>query len=122
MKVLVCGGRDFADAEMLDKALRKYNPTLIIHGGAKGADRLAGQWAIDHHIPVTCYPAEWEVYGPGAGPKRNQLMLDEEKPDVVVAMPGGKGTADMVRRAHAAEVTVYHADTGIESRHEQRAR
>jgi ABC-type sugar transport system substrate-binding protein len=33
-------------------------------------------------------------------------MLDEGKPDIVVAFPGGTGTADMVRRARKAGVVV----------------
>ena len=42
----------------------------------------------------------------GAGPERNARMLAEGRPDLVVAFPGGTGTADMVRRAKAAGVRV----------------
>ena len=52
------------------------------------------------------YPAPWKRFGPSAGGIRNQQMLDEGKPDLVVAFPGGKGTADMVRRAENAGVKV----------------
>ena len=41
-----------------------------------------------------------------AGHIRNQVMLDKGKPDVVVAFPGGRGTADMVRRAEGAGIEV----------------
>lgn len=77
----------------------------IIHGGAKGADEGADQWGKAKGIPVIVYPADWEVHGKAAGPMRNQAMIDS-KPDLVIAFPGGKGTADCVRRAKAAGIRV----------------
>lgn len=53
--------------------------------------------------------ADWSKYGKAAGPMRNQKMLDEYKPDLVVALPGGRGTADMVSRARVAGVEVIEA-------------
>jgi hypothetical protein len=44
-----------------------------------------------------------------AGPIRKQQMLDEGKPDLVVAFPGGRGTAHMVRIARAAGIEVIEA-------------
>ena len=49
--------------------------------------------------------ADWEKHGKAAGPKRNKRML-EWKPDLVVAFPGGKGTANMVQQARQAGVEV----------------
>ena len=80
--------------------------THVIHGGSSGADALAGRWAHLASIPYTVYPANWERHGKAAGPLRNQRMLDEGKPDLVIAFPGGRGTADMVRRAKEAGVEV----------------
>jgi hypothetical protein len=110
-KVLVCGGRDFDDytrlAVSLRLAARSHGEiTEIIHGGARGADMLADRWAMDNRITCTIYHADWQKHGRKAGPLRNQRMLDDAKPDVVVAMPGGRGTADMVARAKAAGVPV----------------
>ena len=62
---------------------------------ASGADQLAGQWAKSRGISVKAYPADWKNLGRIAGPIRNKKMLDE-KPDLLVAFPGGKGTANMV--------------------------
>jgi acyl-CoA synthetase (NDP forming) len=59
---------------------------------------------ICHH--VTSFPANWKKHGKSAGPIRNQLMLDVGKPDLVIAFPGGSGTADMIRRARKAGVPV----------------
>ncbi|QOR55749.1 MAG: hypothetical protein YHS30scaffold667_45 [Phage 65_10] len=106
MRALVCGGRTFSDAAALDRALGLLPITLLIHGGAPGADRLAGDWAHAHGVPYRVYFAEWNKHGRSAGGLRNTRMLVEGKPDVVVAFPGGYGTANMVRQARAAGVPV----------------
>lgn len=110
MRVLVCGGRDFNDYALLCEKLDALNPggriSLIIHGGATGADSLADEWAKATDTPCLRHPAKWRPIGKGAGPLRNQEMLDKWKPQEVVAFPGGRGTADMVRRAKAANIPV----------------
>lgn len=106
MRVLVCGGRDFSDFKAVDKLLRELKPSLIIEGGAKGADRLARSWAEQNGVPVMEFPAPWSRYGRGAGPVRNAWMLEWGQPDVVVAFKGGSGTTDMVERALRAGVDV----------------
>ncbi len=109
--VLVCGGRNFADVRLLTAALDNLpsTPTLIVHGEARGADTLAGQWARKNKIPVKSYPAQWNKHGRAAGPIRNKEMLDKEKPDLVVAFPGGKGTAHMAKiaRENGVDVRLY---------------
>ena len=55
------------------------------------------------------FPAEWDKYGVSAGPIRNQKMIDEGKPDLVFAFPGGRGTTDMIRRAAVAGIRVVRA-------------
>lgn len=105
MIVLVCGGRDFTDAAQIDEVLSGMDATLIIDGGATGADQLANFWAIARGISTRTFYADWSK-GLAAGPARNQQMLTEGQPDVVVAFAGGKGTADMVRRARKAHVMV----------------
>jgi hypothetical protein len=121
--MLVCGGRDFEDQEFLNETLDRicfnrgwilepgeYGNFLahvhLIHGGARGTDLLAEDWAIGHWCDWTEFEADWDTHGKKAGPIRNQQMLEEGKPDVVVAFPGGKGTADMVRRAKKAGIEV----------------
>lgn len=123
MRVLVCGGRDYADKAKVDAVLDELQPATVIEGGASGADRLAKSWcdaqggAVEH----LQFAADWgnitrpgaivrvkngRRYDAAAGSVRNQRMLDEGKPDLVVAFPGGTGTADMVRRAKRAGVQV----------------
>lgn len=103
MKVLVCGGRNFLDwsllKEVLDDLFDELGLSCIIQGGAKGADFLAKVYASELQISCKEYPANWKKYGKGAGCIRNQEMLDESKPDYVVAFYGGSGTKDMVKRA-----------------------
>ena len=110
MKVLVCGGRDYSDRVAVWYTLDAFGPppiTFVISGMAKGADTFAAQWARRFLIPLQEIPANWQRDGKAAGPIRNQQMLTEGKPDAVIAFPGGRGTADMVRRAERAGVPVY---------------
>ncbi len=110
--LLVTGGRDFRDGAALRRAILDARPSLIIHGGARGADRLASEIADVLGIPQVVYPANWTGEGRAAGAIRNQRMLDHGKPDLVLAAPGGRGTADMVRRATAEGIPVVRLGEG----------
>jgi hypothetical protein len=94
--MLVCGGRGYLDAERIDRVLDVLGPSLVIHGDARGADSMAANWAAKRGVPHKLFQAEWQRLGKVAGPLRNRQMLREGKPDLVVAFPGGAGTADMV--------------------------
>jgi len=111
VRVLVCGGRNFTDWQTVRNTLRNLIAergliTAIIHGGASGADRMAHVFADFQRVPCETFKADWEAHGKAAGPIRNRRMIDEGKPDLVVAFPGGRGTADMIRRAKAAGIEV----------------
>ncbi len=110
MRVLICGGRDFNNfayvKKVMDEIHAKTPVDLVISGKARGADALGEQWAKEKNIPVDPYPANWNDHGKAAGPIRNQQMLNEGKPDLVVAFPGGNGTRDMINRAKKANVRV----------------
>lgn len=108
MRIIVCGGRGYSDKTRLREVLGGYldHITVLIHGGASGADAMAAAWAHDHRVPVLAFRANWAENGLSAGPIRNQKMIDEGEPDRVIAFPGGKGTADMVAKALAAGVPV----------------
>jgi predicted Rossmann-fold nucleotide-binding protein len=110
LRVLVCGGRDYQDylpaADALDRIAAKLGIAIIIQGGATGADDCARRWALNRGVECLSFPADWSM-GRKAGPIRNQTMIDEGKPNAVVAFPGGRGTADMVKRAEAAGLPVW---------------
>lgn len=109
MRVLITGGRDYKKSVDFDIAMKllPFTPALIVHGGAVGADTLADMWAKKHGVFVVRMDALWDIHGRGAGPKRNQAMLDFIKPDYCVALPGGNGTADMVRRCEKVGIAVW---------------
>jgi hypothetical protein len=118
--VLVCGGRRYNDNQKLVNALfglHLQRPIgILVHGDAGevdvtgrvlcGADKLAGRWARLFGVKVKAYPADWDTHGRSAGPIRNSQMLAQERPDVVVALPGGSGTADLVTKARKAGIEV----------------
>lgn len=111
MRVLVCGGRNFDDADLVRRtldAIHSETPiSVIIEGGASGADRLAFRWASEgNRCGTETYAADWPGLGRSAGPRRNAKMLSDGKPDLVVAFPGGNGTLDMVTKARRAGVRV----------------
>ena len=116
MRVLVCGGRNYNDhvrvAAVLNRLHSAKGIALIIQGGARGADELAYGWAKANGVEEIQFDADWENQGSFAGPARNKRMLDEGKPDLVIAFPGGRGTADMVRKARRAGVEVVEISHG----------
>jgi hypothetical protein len=108
MRVLVCGSRHFNDYDKLKEVLNGRTISEIIHGGARGADTLAGQYGEDHSIPVRCFPALWDLHGKRAGPIRNTQMLREGTPDYVVAFlaKDSRGTKNMIDQATKANLPV----------------
>lgn len=108
MRILVCGGRDYDNVQMVEKTLSAYrNQDLtIIEGGALGADRIAQNFAKQNKIKLETFQANWNLFGNRAGTIRNAQMLREGKPDLVIAFAGGRGTADMCRKARSAGIEV----------------
>lgn len=113
-RILICGGRDFDDWGLFTKGVADHigvfrgpNPDItILQGGAKGADFLAKVYAKWVGFTQEEFPADWKTYGKSAGAIRNALMLEEGKPDLVIAFPGGYGTANMVSISKKAGVPV----------------
>ncbi len=117
LRVLVCGGRHYADIDRVTNTLDCLHNQqvgvkidVVIHGAAPGADTLAGLWAESRGVATSKFPANWHEHGRKAGAIRNQLMLDVGMPSLVVAFPGGTGTADMVRRAKRAGISVVEIE------------
>ena len=118
-RVLVCGGRDYgkrwdehlSEVVVDTQAVHKLHSVLgdikvpencslvIVHGAARGADSLAANWAHSKRIKDMPFPADWS--GRSGGIDRNIQMLEDAEPDLVVAFPGGRGTAHMVSLARS---------------------
>lgn len=125
MKILVTGSRRGFNNEKVRCVLDEYKSeiTTLIHGGAPGVDSIANYWAHGRYVPTWRFPANWVAHGRGAGPRRNQQMLDIGQPDLVIGFPllGSIGTFDMLKRAEKAGVNtriirdLYHGmeDSGI---------
>jgi hypothetical protein len=120
MRVLVCGGRDYGknpdgsdnEAEIyflcntLEDIRMKHPGMIVIQGEARGADKTARRWAEIVKVPVVSFPANWALYGNLAGPIRNLQMIQEGRPDLVVAFKGGAGTRNMIKQATLYEIEV----------------
>ncbi|ABY99328.1 DUF2493 domain-containing protein [Pseudomonas shirazensis] len=119
MIVIACGGRDFADGAFVVSALdalhRKTPISVLLNGGATGADRHALMWAASAGVDHITYHANWKKHGKAAGPRRNTEMLKAaisigaQRGETVglVAFAGGAGTADMKRQSQKANVKVW---------------
>lgn len=107
MIVLVTGGRGFSDTKVVRDVLGRLDIDLLIQGGATGADREAKIWADLNGIHHATIPALWDFYNrhPKAGPIRNSVIA-KLNIDLCVAFPGGRGTADMVKKCKLKGIEV----------------
>jgi hypothetical protein len=123
VRLLVCGGREFQNVPYMWHTLDQMDKYFVRDGGIGcvidgaqqqnhadgyiiGADYWANQWAIARNKPIVRFHADWTRLGRAAGPIRNQRMIDEGKPDLVIGFEGGRGTTDMLRRAAKAGISV----------------
>lgn len=112
MIVVVTGGRDFNNKNLIFQVLDNFHQQtpirLLIHGNARGVDKLCGLWSLNNEINTLIMPAKWSKYQYSAGPLRNEEMVNSPygiEPNVLISFPGGKGTEHM---------TKYCTDKGIE--------
>lgn len=129
MRLLVCGGRRFANVPQLWSILDRINRKRIaehgdgirclIDGGQQhqmpdgsivGADYWAHQWARATGTATERYFADWKQFGRSAGPLRNKRMRDEGMPTHGLAMPGGDGTAGMVALLKEKSIPVWEVE------------
>jgi hypothetical protein len=114
MRLLVCGSRTFSKQWVVDAELDNISAfyggdVFIIHGAAKGADTCADTWAKANGKPFQDFAADWNQFGKRAGFLRNTQMLEEGRPDAVVAfvdkpLAESKGTKMMVDIARTGGV------------------
>ena len=117
MKVLVCGDRNWTDKALIKERLQDLTQVeFVMHGGARGADRLAGEAANDLGFRVDEFPALWHFSGKSAGMARNRRMLEMGNPDLVQAFHddidhsrGTKGMVALARRAGIKTHVISHS-------------
>jgi len=108
MRILFCGDRSWTNYKVICDVMIEHQPTVVIEGGANGADSLALEAAEAFDVRVQSFPAEWDKYGKAAGPIRNTRMLNEGKPDLVIAfhddLQNSRGTLDMVNQTQKRKI------------------
>lgn len=110
MKTIIAGSRTATWQNTWDALLScewRHEVTGVLCGMAKGADLHGKSWANANKIPVSKWPANWEVYGKGAGAVRNQQMADRAEALIAVWDGQSSGTADMIQRAQAKGLRVH---------------
>jgi hypothetical protein len=99
MKVAVIGSRTFSDYRLVKETLSTLDITLLVSGGAIGADLLGEQYAKLNEIPTKIFYPDWKKYGKKAGFIRNSDIINES--EMVIAFWDGKskGTLDSIKKA-----------------------
>ena len=108
MRVVVTGSRGWTDSLVIHDRLARLGPgTVIVHGNARGVDRIADSQAHMLGYSVERHPADWLRYGRRAGIVRNWEMLDTS-PDLVIAFWDGvsRGTRHCIRAAQERGIPV----------------
>jgi hypothetical protein len=114
---IIAGGRDYhlgpKERRWLDGINAAKTITMVVSGGAPGADTGGEVWADRRKIEVNRFPADWKKHGKAAGPLRNEAMLEwvrderarrgHRAPSLLILFPGGKGTANIRALAMSEE-------------------
>lgn len=114
--VLICGSRNWKNSDAINQQLKNiienYPPsnTIIIHGDCQGADKLGAKLASNFGYNIRAYPAEWNKYGKGAGPIRNEKMLKDNNVNLTLAfcdsLSESRGTLDMIKKCLRRKIPV----------------
>ena len=105
--VVIAGGRDFNDYELLKRKCDYYLKNkvdqgytiVIVSGQARGADALGERYAKERNYQISSHPADWDRYGKSAGYRRNVNMANIS--NALIAFWDGKslGTGHMIQIA-----------------------
>jgi len=114
MRVLICAGRFYADTNTLTRVLDLYHQShpikVLIHGGHQLLGASIEGWARDADVHVVRYPANWAMHGRHAEIRRNLFMLDDCRPDIILALTGGDDTAECIKMAKRVGVKVIEVN------------
>ncbi len=104
-RVIVCGSRNWIDRDLIATVIQEHRDEhgdglVVVHGGARGADRIAAEEAGRLGIATEAHPADWERYGKPAGHVRNEEMAQAGALKVEAFWDGkSRGTWGMIEVA-----------------------
>jgi len=106
-KTAVVGTRTFEDKKHMYSILDGMRIEFLITGEARGADKLARDYAYDNDIPFEVYVADWNSFGKSAGPMRNNELIKDA--DEVIAFWDGNsvGTKNTIKLAKKKGIPIY---------------
>lgn len=109
--VAIVGYRKFTDWALFKNTMEEFIvrygiPTMVVSGGATGADAMAEKWAKGHAIPIQILRPDWKKYGKAAGILRNTDIVAACTHVVAFPSQKGKGTQDTIRKAIAARKAI----------------
>lgn len=118
MRTIIAGSRTFTNYDLVVDTMNRLwfdnqemmpciRPTVVLCGGARGADALGKRWAEDEGVVIELHPARWEEFGRKAGYMRNVEMATQA--DALVAFWDGEsqGTAHMIDEAKKHGLVIY---------------
>lgn len=110
MRVLICAGRHYADTRLCRQALeafqREHEVRVLIHGGNQFLGGEIEDWAREMGADIVRYPPNWQLHGKLAERLRNTFMLKDSRPDILIALPGGDDTEELVNQARQAGIPI----------------
>jgi hypothetical protein len=104
-RIIIAGGRDFDDWELLRTKVSYYLLTLepkdveIVSGCCEGADQLGEEYSILYGYPLKEFEEDWKKYGKAAGPIRNKQMAEYATHLIAFWDWKSDGTRDMIKQA-----------------------
>ncbi|WP_095144441.1 MULTISPECIES: DUF2493 domain-containing protein [unclassified Pseudomonas] len=108
MRVLMCAGRHYADRQTCRQVLnafqRLHKISVLVHGGHPLLGGEVEDWAREQGVDIVRYPPNWQLHGKQAERLRNTFMLNDSRPDTVIALPGGEDTQALLAQANAAGI------------------
>jgi hypothetical protein len=109
MRVIIAGGRNIHDYELVKAAIREsqFPISEIISGGAKGVDALGERYAEEMNIQLAIYYADWQKEGRAAGPLRNARMAKDGQALIAIWDGKSRGTKNMIETATKRGLKVY---------------
>jgi len=112
MRLLVCGGRHFDDSMLVERELSRVHErtpvSVLIHGGLPGLGVPAESWARRNGVRLIRYPANFSI-GKRGDFERDEFMLEDSRPDALLALPGGRRTREMCDHARRSGLPVLDA-------------